>query len=276
MIKLFACDLDGTLLNEQNQSDEIILKAINKVIDNNLAFAVATGRDFNEYMRDTSLSQLKVYTIFMNGAYIANDKNEIIFKKSLNKQFIKQLLLEFPNVDFDCINAKATYTISSREDYLKQFSSLKVWQKKNYSKEKIESLVSHFIFGYPLEQILAQDILKINFIVEDQDLRKQLDDFIEKNSHLVANAPFEPGFYELTDRSVNKGNAIMFLANYLQIKPDEVAVYGDGLNDLDMLKMFEHSYAPANALDEAKQCANHVIGHHKNHAVALHIEKTIG
>ena len=44
MIKLFACDLDGTLLNFFHQVDGTVLKAIRTVSDAGLEFAVATGR----------------------------------------------------------------------------------------------------------------------------------------------------------------------------------------------------------------------------------------
>ena len=45
MIKLFASDLDGTLLNELHESDEVIFNSIQQVLNKNLYFTIATGRD---------------------------------------------------------------------------------------------------------------------------------------------------------------------------------------------------------------------------------------
>lgn len=44
MIRLFASDLDGTLLNEHHECDEKIEKGIQKIIDAGKIFTVATGR----------------------------------------------------------------------------------------------------------------------------------------------------------------------------------------------------------------------------------------
>lgn len=55
----------------------------------------------------------------------------------------------------------------------------------------------------------------------------------------------------------------------------EVAVYGDGGNDLVMLDRFEHSFATSNASDAAKQAAGTVIGNCAFHAVPKHMLKTL-
>ena len=50
MIKLFASDLDGTLLNELHESDEVIFNSIQQVLNKNLYFTIATGRDLNFFV----------------------------------------------------------------------------------------------------------------------------------------------------------------------------------------------------------------------------------
>lgn len=275
MIKLFASDLDGTLLNERHESDEIILNAIKKVKENNRYFTVATGRDLTGCFRNTDFDKMGIYIICMNGAYIVNPNQEIIFKQAINKMFIEELLNEFSNIHFDFITTKKTYTLSKKEDYLKYFASLSIWNIIDFSQELLEEFTSNFVYECKIEDILAKDILKINCRIDDKTESQRLDEFINKYSHLVTNAPFDEGAYEITDCFVNKGNAVMFLADYLNILPDEVAVYGDGGNDLEMLSMFEHAYATKNACDAAKKCASQTIGHCKDHAVAYHIEELL-
>ena len=58
--------------------------------------------------------------------------------------------------------------------------------------------------------------------------------------------------FEITDVACNKGESVAWLAGYYGIAEDEVAVYGDGGNDIAMLKRFRHSYATKNASDAAK------------------------
>lgn len=276
MIQLFASDLDGTLLNESHESDDIILNSIQYVHDHNRYFAIATGRDINGSLRNTQFGKMGIYMICMNGAIIANPNKEIIFKKEISKDFLKHILNEFPDIHFDCTSSNATYVRSSKEDYLDHFSSQSIWKILDFSQEKLNSFIENHHFNCTDEEILTKDILKLNCRVDNTETKQKLDDFISNYSHCVANAPFDKGSYEITDVTVNKGNAIMFLANYLHINPNEVAVYGDGGNDLEMLEMFEHSYATENASNEAKKRASKVIGNCKDHAVPYHIIETIG
>ena len=44
MIKLFACDLDGTLLNARHMTDRTILACVDAVVAAGAHIAVATGR----------------------------------------------------------------------------------------------------------------------------------------------------------------------------------------------------------------------------------------
>ena len=52
MVRLFACDLDGTLLNKYHETDDVILDAVDQVIKNNRYFAIATGRHMHENQKE--------------------------------------------------------------------------------------------------------------------------------------------------------------------------------------------------------------------------------
>lgn len=51
--------------------------------------------------------------------------------------------------------------------------------------------------------------------------------------------------------------------------------YGDGGNDLQMLSMFEHSYAPCTALEVAKYAANNQLGPYYEYSVARNMLETL-
>ena len=85
MIKLFACDLDGTLLNKYHETDEIILNAVNQVIENHRYFAIATGRHMHENQKaKLGMHDDGVYTICMNGAWIFDPKGNSIYENYLD------------------------------------------------------------------------------------------------------------------------------------------------------------------------------------------------
>jgi hypothetical protein len=51
----------------------------------------------------------------------------------------------------------------------------------------------------------------------------------------------------------NKGKALTALANYFGVEKDEIAGFGDHLNDLEMLQASGHPYVTANAFPPLKQ-----------------------
>lgn len=57
---------------------------------------------------------------------------------------------------------------------------------------------------------------------------------------------------------VSKGNSLKWLASRYDLSPEEIMAFGDGLNDIEMLKFAGHSYAMKNAREEVKEAAKFV------------------
>ena len=63
------------------------------------------------------------------------------------------------------------------------------------------------------------------------------------------------------------------LAASLGISLDDVVVFGDNLNDLEMLQLVPHSVAVSNAVPEAAAAARYHIGASSDDAVAKAMEE---
>ena len=61
-------------------------------------------------------------------------------------------------------------------------------------------------------------------------------------------------------QGVSKAAGLDVLLEALGITADEVAVFGDAENDLEILGKVRHSVAVANAIDEVRETANYHIG----------------
>ena len=126
--------------------------------------------------------------------------------------------------------------------------------------------------------ILENEICKINCRTTDPGLIRELDAFFAERSDKVVNAPFNPSMFEVTRADIDKGEAIAWLAANYGIGEAEVAVYGDGGNDIAMLERFApygHAYAPYGACDDAKRAASEVIGSNVFYAVPRHMVRTL-
>ena len=271
MIKLFACDLDGTLLNKDHQVYEIICEAIEMIEKEHKFFTVASGRHIFENQKLDYDINADYFIISMNGALILDHNSKIISYKCLDKDFISDVLDNFNDYHFDYVSPKYKYIKQSKEEY---YDILKNGVFKNKKHFDFENIAKYCIFDSKDEDIMKADIIKLDIILFD-DKAKKFSDFISNYDNVITNAPSFENAFEITAKDVNKGMAIRELCHILDVDEDEVAVYGDGGNDIAMLKMFSHSYAPGNAILEARMCASEVIGDHKDHAVALHIMDTL-
>jgi len=142
MIKLIASDLDGTLLNRFHTTDKYILSTIDKAIANNIHFVIATGRSMQMDDFALNFNDRPLYLICNNGALIKNEKKEIIYKKSLPIEFIKETLERFPNTPIDFIGASKTWVNASKESYLATFDTEKKKSNKHFLK-----ILNHFQKG---------------------------------------------------------------------------------------------------------------------------------
>ena len=81
---------------------------------------------------------------------------------------------------------------------------------------------------------------------------------------------------DITGKDVNKGDAIAHLQSQLNISPDETVVFGDHLNDVELIQQATYSYAMLNAQEELKALANYVTEYDNNHAgVVRTLEKLL-
>ena len=59
------------------------------------------------------------------------------------------------------------------------------------------------------------------------------------------------------NKDINKGVAVQAVEKKFHLRPDEVAVFGDYLNDLEMMSAAKYSFAMANAHPAIKKAANY-------------------
>ena len=58
--------------------------------------------------------------------------------------------------------------------------------------------------------------------------------------------------------SVDKGNALETIQNFMKIRVEETMAFGDNCNDIGMLRQAGESYAVANAHPQLKAAAKHI------------------
>ena len=104
----------------------------------------------------------------------------------------------------------------------------------------------------PIDVVLRQRILQLTpFFNEDyeQELMKRIPDCISGRWH--------PAFTDITAKDADKGKGILAMAEHFGLDPQYTMAFGDGGNDISMIRSAGIGVAMGNALDSLKQEADY-------------------
>lgn len=273
MIKLFAADLDGTLLNAAHTVDHVILSAIREVRREGAHFSIATGR----VMRSNCEAGFEgnVAVISANGALVLDENGQLVHEVLMDVDFVEELARAFPEAPFEFVCTKCSCHACSFEEHVASYGATGLRQKVLLRGMKKAS--GEHVYNCGVGEICAAGVCKINCRVTDSMLASEISACITEHANVAHDAPFSPEIFEITDPAATKGAAVAWLASTLGIAEEEVAVYGDGGNDIEMLSRFEHAYATRGACEDAKRVvgSERTIGSCAFHAVPRHMRKTL-
>ncbi len=151
-----------------------------------------------------------------------------------------------------------------------------MWRKKVLDKKEsgyYDRYMAQISFGSTEEEIRTAQVLKINGLeLKSKPYERMLAD-LEESLVDAVNAPFADHVIEVTDREASKAKALLWLCDHLGWKREDIAVFGDGGNDVEMLRNFPHSYAPSDASPEAREAASQILPSNREYAVVEKIRE---
>ena len=120
---------------------------------------------------------------------------------------------------------------------------------------------------------IALDVQKIQFFTNQPQLRLELMQKLPQVfSDLIISSSVIDNV-EINQKNAHKGAALRALARHLGVPESSTMAFGDGLNDLTMLRDAGIGIAMANACEEAKEIACCVTASCDEDGVARGIEK---
>lgn len=272
MIKLFASDLDGTLLNGLHLTDRTILRSIARVRAAGLHFSLATGRTVRD-ARQLGF-QRNVCVVCANGSMVLGEDGTLLRSRCLDAAFVEELVRTFPTEPLEFVTTEHTYHLQSEEAHREAYAHQALWRRVVSRGMSMTGGPEH-VYDCTPQQIAGLRVVKVNAHISGMGRADQIRAFLDDHADVATNAPFDPCMFEVTAAGVDKGEAVSWLASHLGIRDDEVAVYGDGGNDVAMLARFSHAYATHGASPDAKRAAGTVIGSCVTHAVPRHVVRTL-
>ena len=267
MIKLVAVDLDGTLLNENNEVSKKSLASIKLAEENGIEVVIATGRAHFDVQAIFENTDIKTWIIGANGATIHKPNGELFHSEPINRQDAIDILswLEQEEYYYEVFSNQSIYTpqygkelLAIEMDRLKSANpEVNIDQLQNAVNKQFSQTGFSFIKSY--KDLLKNDMDFYNilaFSFSEEKLQKGWNRFEQsKDLTIVTSANHN---FELEHKNASKGNALQILAGKLNIDLSKTAAIGDSFNDVSMLKIAGRSAAMGNAQKEIQELCHEV------------------
>lgn len=242
MIKLVVTDLDGSLLNDQKELPANFWEIERKLSAAGIKLAIASGRPHHNLVNLFAPVKDDVYFLSDNGSYVTYRGKELLVSPldhSAVKTFV-ELSRPLENIYPVLCGKEKAYMEDNDQDLLK----LALQYYQDY--EIVDDLTK-------VEEVILKVSLcdLIDAETNSYPLYKQFE-----NDYKVAVAGER--WLDFTAFDANKGVAVKLLQEQLNILPEETMVFGDYLNDLDMMHAAKYSYAMKNAHPGIIEAANFV------------------
>ena len=270
MRKLYISDLDQTLLDKNANLPKKQKEKLNELIEDGTLFTVASARSVKSIQQILKGVNFRLPVIEFNGAFISDfhaGKHLVI--NDIEKNHVSSILKMVSE-----FGKTPIFSVFDEDDRL-FFPPVTNGGLEWYRNDRIKAKDPRFMSGeYSFSENSADNIVCLNFIDRKEALEplfKEISNapFADKLSiHFLENR-YSPGWHWLTIHAHNaqKHIAVKELIKYEGMKNCELIVFGDNLNDLSMFKIADRSYAVSNGVQELKDAATGVIGHHNDGAV---------
>lgn len=268
--KLIALDLDGTLLTSDKKLATGDREALKKAAAAGIEIVPTTGRFYGmmpEVIRSLTFVH---YVITVNGAAVMDlTRNRTVYKAELPLAKALEIMtyLDTLPVIYDCYMGNRGWMTAGQQAKASQFAP-----DEHYLKLLLEQ-------RQPVPELKAflrergTDVQKILLFTDGPELQKRLLSELEQRFPGTVVTSSTRNNVEINEEHATKGEALKGLAKGLGFDVSETLAFGDGLNDLSLIRTAGIGVAMKNAEPEILEAADYITASNDDCGVAAGIER---
>ncbi len=274
-MKLLFTDLDGTLLTDDKQILDVDMKAIEGMLERGHKLVLCTGRPL------TSAKQLaQKYGFDKPGFFLVSFNGGLIYDYATEQSILTRYIpVESVKFIMDAAHRAGMHAHTYSGDLV--VSEYETEQLKTYCRlMKMDYVVVKDIRDYygDFINVVVKPPIKVNIITPFN--HDSLLDFRAEMRKTTAGKLFDvfskPEMLEFSHMQSNKGDAVLFMADFYKVPLSDTIAVGDEENDCPMIEAAGVGVAMLNASPVAKKAANYVTTVDNNHGgIAEVIEKFV-
>lgn len=265
--KLITIDMDDTLLTTAKEISKKNKVMIQKAIANGTKVVLCSGRPHKamyDYARSLGIKGNDNYMITNGGAIIENMNGEIFYQKTLGNDFYREFVSFVKEHVFPyCVLDIQGNTYTSGFEFIDNYTIAMAYENGRglYIKEPED---------------LAADFKITKAVINGNEQRlDEITDFISRQFSNYFVVRTGVGYLEIFPKNVNKGEAVKYLAQQLEIRLEDVLAIGDRDNDISMLETAGTGIAMGNAQAGVKAVSDYITTDNNHDGVGNAIEKFV-
>lgn len=251
--KMIYSDLDGTLLNSKKEISKVNRDVISKLDEKGIIFGIATGRIYPAAKMYSKELNLNSPIICCNGALVVDPRNgHAVISNTIENSKVKEIISIIKKYDvyFHFYTIDTIY--AEEEKYIVKY--FKELSKDKEEDEKVKTVVKSSIEDLITDEM---EIFKVGVFVDDS---------LESNNMIKELLLIEgvSGYkslgymFDIVLNGVDKGRALEQLGELLNVKREEIMVFGDNENDINMIKYAGMGIAMENAGEDVKSVSDYI------------------
>ncbi|MER6031158.1 Cof-type HAD-IIB family hydrolase [Streptomyces sp. NPDC001851] len=263
-IRLIVTDMDGTLLDDARRIPDGLWPMLAELRRRGVLFSPASGRQYATLAGQFADVAEGMVFIAENGTYVVRDGVELSSDTMDGSvaagvaRTVRRLVADGVDVGAVVCGKRAAYVERTDEAFLAEV-------RQYYAEHRV------------VEDVTAVDdeVIKVALIDSgraEHTTAPALAAFAATHQVVVSSEHW----VDVMNRTANKGTALRGLQRALGITPAQTMVFGDYLNDLEMLDAAEWSFAMANAHPEVVRRARHLAPSNNDNGVLRTISRVLG
>lgn len=247
-IKAVFFDIDGTLISLKTKViPESTQNAIKNLRKKGIKVIVATGRSINDLYHIKHI-EFDGFLTF-NGGYCMTIDGQVMFKQTIHSDDIKNLInySEKSTVSFSLMYEDKVRISHESPQVLELYTHVNIPVPPLYDKETLD----------------IENVLQVNVFIDPENEVS----FMKKVMPNSLSSRWTSLFADVNPGGISKQKGVEYFCEHFNIDVTETMAFGDGGNDISMLKFVEIGVAMGNAGDNVKEIADFVTEEVDNHGV---------
>ena len=235
--------MDGTLVDDAKQFHDELWPLVDELFARGVAFCPASGRQYYNLRQQFEAVADELVFVAENGAWVV-DRGRELSSDGLAWDVARRLVgrvRDIPDAGAIVCGKRSAYIDRRDPPFVDEVA-------RHYARLEIVR---------DLLEVEDDEVLKVtvyDFVSAERNAAPRLADFGASHQIVVSGAHW----VDVLSPTANKGRGVRTVQQALGVTPDQTMVFGDFLNDLEMMDAATYSFAMANAHPRLKERARFV------------------